>query len=121
MIAKKKKPVFLRTGSKRYKRLGKGRKSLQRWRRPKGRHNKIRQSKISRFKKVKIGYKNPEEIRGTIKEKKVMLIGNLRDIEKAKKGGLAIVAKLGKKKRETILKLLKEKNIEVLNKRKEEK
>ena len=114
----KKKPKFLRTGSKRFKRLGKGRKKLQRWRKPNGRDNKIREKKKGRSVKVMVGYRTKKSDRGKIKGKEVIIVKNLKDIEKIK-DHLVIIAKIGKKKRLEIEKKLKEKNIQILNKKQE--
>ena len=51
-----KKPKFLRRTSSRYSKLGKGRKKKQIWRRPTGRHNKMRNKRNGYPVIVSIGY-----------------------------------------------------------------
>lgn len=109
---------FLRTGTARYKRLGKGIKKKQRWRRARGRHNKIREGKKSTRRKVEIGFKGG----GKSKEnKKIILVRNLKEAGKVKKGELIIIGKVGRKKREQIEKKILEMGGGVLNKLRERK
>ncbi|MBI5871709.1 50S ribosomal protein L32e [archaeon] len=105
--------VFLRTGSKRYKRLG--RKKILKWRRPRGRHNKIRERKRSRPLRVQIGYRTRKDERNKINGKSVSRIKNIMEIEKMNKGEAVIIGKVGKRKREIILNKAKEKGLVALN------
>jgi len=115
---KKKKRNWVRTGTRRFKRLGRTRKKLQRWRKPKGRDNKIREKRAGRLKKVLIGFKNKKSDRGKVNGKIPINVENLKQAEKVEKGQLIIIAKVGKKKREALEKIIKEKGGEIFNKKK---
>ncbi|MBI2630180.1 50S ribosomal protein L32e [Candidatus Pacearchaeota archaeon] len=110
---------FLRTGTKRHKRLGKANKNKQIWRRPKGRHNKIRQNEKSKQRKVQIGFRSKPEERGKIKGKPMLLVRNIKEAENVKTGDYVIIGKMGKKKKIEIEKVLEDKKAVILNKRKE--
>jgi large subunit ribosomal protein L32e len=111
----------LRTGTRRYKRLGKSRKKLQRWRRPRGRDNKIRERRKNRGLRVAIGYRSKKDGRGKVEGQIPIMIKNLRETEKIEKGALVIISKVGKKKRIEIEKNVKEKGGKILNQLKEKK
>ncbi len=101
---------FKRQNWFRLKRLG------IKWRRPKGRQSKLRLEKKGKGKRVKIGFAHGD---GLIKGKTPVYISNLRDVEKATKENIAIIASsIGKKKYVEIVKALKEKGVEILKVRK---
>jgi len=106
---------FLRRDWKRYPKLGKGSKKKQKWRRPKGRDNKMREKRRGYPAVVSVGYKKGKEIREKIEGKNPITVKNLKDIEKIDKNNAIIIGKVGKKKRLQLLKRAKEKNIEVVN------
>ncbi len=106
---------FLRRNSSQYLKLGKKRKKKQVWRHPNGRHNKMRKKKKSYPKVVETGYKKDKRIRGTIEQKKPILIKNIKDLEILKENQIAIIGNIGKKKKIEILKTAKEKNIKLHN------
>jgi large subunit ribosomal protein L32e len=89
---------FLRRNTKLHLRIGKRKKSKQKWRRPKGRDNKIRESKKGKSPLVSIGYKTKNE------KKRTITIYNLKDLELAKGYERVILAKIGKKKKIGIIK-----------------
>ena len=103
-----------RTGS-RFSKLGKGRKKKQKWRRPTGRDNKMREKRKGYPAVVKIGYKQDVKARGNVEEKKPITIMNVKDLEKMKKNEIGIIGKVGKKKKIEIAKIAKEKKIEIYN------
>jgi len=104
---------FLRTGTNFLKRIGGTSKKL-RWRKPRGRHNKIREKVKGKPIKPSIGLKKPE------KEKvKIKVVTCLREIESIGKGQNVIIAKFGKRKRKIIIEMLKEKGAKILNIKKE--
>ncbi len=112
---------FLRRQVKKYSKLGKGRKKKQKWRKPKGRDNKMREKKKSRPKTVSIGYRTKKQDRGKIKGKTPLKISNLKQAENITKGQLIIISKIGKKKRNQVeTEILKKQGI-ILNKIKEKK
>jgi len=89
---------FLRRNISLHLRIGKKRKRKQVWRKPKGRDNKMRESKKGRPPLVSIGYKRKKE------KKDVFMVYNLKDLENAVKHDAAILGKIGKKKKTEILK-----------------
>jgi len=106
---------FLRRQGKLLSKLGKGRKKKQKWRRPTGRDNKMREKRKGRPAVVSLGYKKETESRGKIKGKVPVIVKNLNDLEKVGKNQIIIIGKVGKKKRMEIEKMAKEKKIEILN------
>lgn len=86
------------------------RKKKQKWRRPTGRDNKMREKRKGRPAVVSIGYKKP-------KSEAVKIIRSVAELEKFK-GKKIIVGKVGKKKRMEIEKIAKEKKIEIVNSKK---
>lgn len=107
---------FLRQDTVRHLRLGKKRRKLQKWRRPRGRHSKMRKKRFSYPKMPSIGYKKPSHISGRIKGKIPIVIENLSQLEKCKKENILILARrIGAKKKLEIIKKAKEKGFELLN------
>ncbi|MEM2089953.1 MAG: eL32 family ribosomal protein [Candidatus Pacearchaeota archaeon] len=111
---KKRKPKFVRKDSYRISRLGKRRKKKLKWRRPKGRHSKIREKRKGYLKQPSIGYGSP-------KRSHAKLIHNLSELESCKENEEIIIAHVGKKKRREIIKKALEKKIKILNLKPEEK
>ena len=108
-------PKFLKRTWSRYSKLGKGRKKIQAWKRPTGRHNKMRNKMRGYSPVVSIGYKGVTKSRGKIQEKKPRLIYNLSDLEKIRKDEIAVIGKIGKKKKIEIAKKAKEMKIKIYN------
>lgn len=90
---------FLRRVWSRHSKLGKGRKKKQVWRRPTGRHNKMRWERRGYPAVVKIGYRNEKSQRDKINEKTIIKINNLSDLEKVGKNDLILLGRMGKKKK----------------------
>ncbi len=105
---------YLRRHTVRFKRLGKNKKKKQIWRRPKGRDNKMRENRKGRPGKPRIGEKKPEKMRDKIFGKTKIRIRNIRELEKVKKGEIIVIAKLGKKKREALIKEIEKRNLEIV-------
>ena len=99
---------FLRRTSSRHSKLGRKRKAKQVWRKPKGRHNKMREKRRGYPAVVKIGYKKGEH-------KSLIIINNIKELEKAKEKGIIILGKIGKKKKIEIAKKAKELKIKISN------
>jgi len=106
---------FLRRVGNRFSKLGKGRRKKQKWRRPTGRDNKMREKRKGYPAIVKIGYKQDVKTRGEIKAKKPIMIMNVNDLEKIKKNEIGIIGHMGKKKKIELAKIAKEKKIKVYN------
>jgi ribosomal protein L32E len=94
---------FLRRTWSRYSKLGKGRKKLQKWRRPTGRDNKMREGKKGHPKTVSIGYKKEEKVKRKNNELRITLM-NLNDLKKVKKDMEVIIGHIGKRKKIEIAK-----------------
>ena len=108
-------PTFLRSDVTRHSRIGKGRKKLQKWRRPRGRHNKIRLKRVSYPVSPKIGYSSPRKDSGTIKGLTPILVHNVAELSSLNKKQIAIIARVGAKKKLEMMKLATEKNIQIVN------
>jgi len=96
---------FLRRVGSRFSKLGKGRKKKQKWRKPTGRDNKMREKRKGYPAVVKIGYKQNVKIRGEVKDtlkstsRIPVMIMNVKDLEKIKKNEIGIIGKIGQKKK----------------------
>ena len=95
---------FIRRDSNRYSKIGKNRKKLQKWRKPKGRDNKMRERRHGYPKSPSMGYKKPKKEISKIKGKYPKLVYNLKDLDKARKDNIIIIGKVGVKKRLEIIK-----------------
>ena len=106
---------FLRQDMMRYSKIGKRRKKLQKWIKPKGRHSKIRQKRKSYPRFVSIGYKKAKEDYGKIKGMTPILIYNLKDLERADKKNIIVIGKIGAKKKIEIFKKALDMKLKILN------
>lgn len=107
---------FLRSDSMRYSRIGKGRPKLQKWRRPRGKHNKTRLKRFSYPVQPGIGFGTPRELSGKVKNLLPVQISAVSDLSKVTKANIAIVSRrLGAKKKLEIMKKLTEMKIPILN------
>jgi len=108
--------TFQRTKYFAYVKLGSRQKSMRRYKRPTGRHNKSRQKWKSRPPMVEIGYKNKCETAGMINEKMPVIVNNIEELRKLNsKDNIAIFAKIGKKNKMQMAKEAQAKNIEIYN------
>ncbi len=110
-----KKPKFIRQESVVHLRLGKRRKKLQSWRRPKGGDSKMRLKRKSYPFSVSIGYKSPKKTSGLIQGLKPVLIHNTKELNKLDNNSIAILAKIGNKKRLEIISEAEKKKIKIAN------
>lgn len=106
---------FLRRDFLRYSKIGKNRKKIQKWRKPKGRHNKMREKRKGYPATVSIGYRKKSEESGKIKGHDPVRIFNMNDLEGIGKGQAVIIAKVGAKKKIDIIKKAQDKKITILN------
>ena len=107
---------FVRQDSKRYSKIGKNRKKLQKWRKPKGRDSKMRLRRKSYPRTVSTGYKNKKSESGKINGKLPILVHNLSDLKKVGKNNSVILSsRVGAKKKIEIIKVANEKNMLILN------
>jgi len=109
------KPRFLRSDTIRHSRLGKNRRKLQKWRRPRGRHSKIRRKRFGYPVKPSVGYKTPRKSSGKIAGQMPLLVYNLQQVQALDKKAVIIIARIGAKKKVELLKLAREKNMTILN------
>ncbi len=106
---------FLRRVWARYSKLGRKRKKKQKWKRPTGRDNKMREKRKGYPKVVSIGYGKEKKLRGTINGKKPIIVRNVKELEKIGKDEIVIIGNVGKKKKLEIAKKINEMKIEVHN------
>jgi len=88
------------------------------WRRPRGKHNKVRRKWKSRPPMVEVGYGSPREVKGLLSNgKKPVLVHNVEELEKInKEKEVAVIAStVGKRKRLEIIKKAQELGIEIYN------
>ncbi|MFH1500689.1 MAG: eL32 family ribosomal protein [archaeon] len=100
---------FLRRNWKNYARLGKGRKKMQKWRKPKGRDNKMREKVRGKSGIVSIGHKNKNS------NEKRITIRTLAEAQKINKGQVVNLGKMGKKKKIEIARIATQKNFIIQN------
>lgn len=111
-VARKKRRSFRRQEWFRRKRLGVA------WRRPKGRHSKRRQARVSRAPIANIGFGREASLRGTVKGYAPVVVWNAAEVRNidAKKGQAAVIASgAGVEKALEIAKAAKEKGVVILN------
>jgi len=106
---------FLRSDTSRHLRLGKNRRKLQKWRRPRGTHNKIRKRRFGYPVAPSIGYGTPGKDSGKVLGLTPVLVHNLNDLKGLKKEDAAILARIGAKKKLDLIKYASEMNIKILN------
>ncbi len=106
---------FLRQDLKRHSKLGKGRKKMHKWRKPKGRHSKMREKRFGYPLSPSIGFKKPRKEIGKVDGKIPVLVHNVYDLSKVGKNNSVILAKIGAKKKIEVIKLAQEKGIKILN------
>ncbi len=113
---------FIRTDWMRYSRLGKNRKKIQKWRRAKGRHNKIRKMREGYPVGPSIGYGSARKDSGKIQGLMPKVVNNFADLETAGKHNIIILGRrLGAKKKMEIIKKTNEMNLKIANLKMEEK
>lgn len=109
---RKKRPDFHREDSHKVKGIKRA------WRKPTGRHSKVRHQLKGYVKRVEPGYGSPALIKGFHKSGLFpVIVANLNDLNKVnkEKQGIVIASKLGKKKSVEVLKKAKELELAVLN------
>jgi large subunit ribosomal protein L32e len=113
---KRKKPSFQRQEGYRLKKLKS--QSTSKWRRPKGRHSKLRQKEKARGKHPSPGYGSPREAKGLgrsgLKEIMIANPSQIKDTD-PKTEAILISGTVGKAKREKILDSAKRHGIKVVN------
>jgi len=106
---------FVRQESSRHSRIGKNRKKLQVWRKPKGRDSKMRLKRKSYPAVPLVGYKTPKKDFGKISGLIPVLVHNSNELNRIPQNSIVIIARIGAKKRMELLKIATEKKIKILN------
>jgi large subunit ribosomal protein L32e len=115
MENRRKKPLFLRPGWYRMMRVGKTLKRKRKWRHAKGGDSKVRLKERGYAARPTIGWGSDKKIRDKINGFEFKRIENLSQLEELKKGEAVMIASVGKKKREEMIKKAEEKEIKILN------
>ena len=115
MIAKRKKPKFLRLGYTQYSKLGLRRKKKQIYRRANGIDNKVRLRMKGHLRNVSIGFRSEKSERGLVKGLEPFYAHNLEEIKKAPKDSIVILCKMGKRKKLEIAEYAVKNNIKIFN------
>jgi large subunit ribosomal protein L32e len=106
---------FLRADTFRLSRLGKKRPKLLKWRRPRGKHNKLRLKRVGHPVQPEIGFRSSRKERYLVSGLRPILVRNLKDLASLKKDNSIILARVGAKKKLEIIKVAKEKGFKILN------
>lgn len=106
---------FLRRNTLKFSKLGKNRKKIQRWKRAKGRDAKIRLKMKGYPSAPTVGYKSPRKESGKIKGKIPLLVHNIKELERAHKDSVIIIAKVGAKKKFDLIKKAEEMKLQIHN------
>lgn len=106
---------FLKRDSSRFSKFGKKRKKMQKWKRPKGRDNKMREKRRGYPVVVSVGYKQSKETRKKINGKSPVRVLSVKEVKSLNKENVVIIGNVGKKKKMEIAKIAEEKGIEILN------
>ena len=112
----RKKPLFFRPGWYRMSRVGKKRKKKRVWRHAKGMDSKIRLTERGYAARPSSGWGSDKKIRNKIDGLDFVRIENLSQLEKVDKNKAIMIASIGKKKRDEIIKKANENKIKILNK-----
>jgi large subunit ribosomal protein L32e len=106
---------FIRRVWSRHLKLGRKSKKKQNWRKPRGRHNKMREKRRGYPAVVSIGYGKEKTQRGKINGKEKITVYNIGELNKVGKNQIAVIGKVGKKKKMEIAKEIEKQKIEVSN------
>lgn len=113
--SKRNKPAFFRRGWTKKIRLGSTVKKNRKWRGAKGRDNKTRLKEKAYPKKPGVGWQSDKKIRGNVMGVEAVRVENLEQLKAVGKSNGVIIGRVGKKKKEEIMKVCKEKGLKVLN------
>lgn len=107
---KKNKPDFIKQDAHKKNRL------KNNWRKPRGRHSKLRLGKRGHGKCPGVGYSSPKKVKGLNKEGlKEVIVKSVKDLENVKDEVIVISGKVGIKKKLVILEEIKKRNLKVIN------
>lgn len=106
---------FIRSDTNRFSRLGKGRRKLWRWRRARGKSHKMRLGRAGYSSVPKVGFKTPKKEAGKINGLFPKLVHNIAELESLGKNQIAVLARVGAKKKLEIIKKADELKIKIIN------
>jgi len=106
---------FLRSDTCRFLRIGKKRRKLQKWRRARGKSNKIRLGRVGCPSMPKVGFKTPRKTAGKVQGLTPKLVHNVAELEKLTKNDIAILARIGARKKLELIKKADELKIKIMN------
>lgn len=106
---------FLRVDTFRFSRLGKNRRKLQKWRSVRGKSNKMRLGRAGYSKVPTVGFKSPRKDSGKVGGLIPRLVHNVKELEALQKDNIAVLARIGAKKKLEMIKRAGELNIKIMN------
>ncbi len=106
---------FLRADTCRFLRIGKKRRKIQKWRRPRGKSNKMRLGRAGYPAVPKVGFKTPKSEAHRVQGLIPKVVHNLKEIESLGKENAAILARVGAKKKLEMIKKAEELKIKIIN------
>lgn len=113
-MERRKKPEFKRTDWNRKPRFSIARKV--KWRRAKGRHNKIREKRKSNSRSPSIGYGMPREIRGLVQGMMPVRVQNVSELSNIGKNQIGVISsRIGAKKKMQIAEQAVKLNVKLEN------
>jgi len=112
---KQKRPKFLRVDTNRFSRIGKNRRKLQKWRRARGKSNKLRLGRAGYSQVPKVGFRTARKDSGKVKGLVPKLVHNLNELIALTKDEGAIIARVGARNKLEIIKKADELKIKILN------
>ena len=112
---KRKLPRFVRPDTFVMQRIGKGRRKMQKWRRVRGKHNKTRLGRFSYPVMPQVGYRTPKKEAGRVQGLFPKLVHNVKELVLLDKNSIAIIARIGARKKIELIKKANELGIKVLN------
>jgi large subunit ribosomal protein L32e len=106
---------FLRVDTNRFSRIGKNRRKLQKWRRARGKSNKLRLGRAGYAATPKVGFKTARKEAGKVHGLIPRLVHNLSELSSLGKNDAAILARIGARKKLELIKKADELKIKILN------
>jgi len=108
---------FIRRDSVRFSKLGKGRRKLQKWRKPKGRDNKMRLQMKGYPDSPSIGWRKSGSISGKIDGLTPKVVNNLKELQSINNKTYSVIlsSKVGAKKKIDLIKKAEEMKIKIIN------
>ena len=106
---------FLRSDTNRFSRIGKNRRKLQKWRRGRGKSNKMRLGRAGHATVPKVGFRTAKNEAHKVQGLMPKLVHNLEELKSLTKNEGAILARVGSRKKIELIKAADEMKIKILN------